>query len=142
MRGRVAVAVQAQLLVRESKARRPSIERAVHGGESLGEALIVPRQLQHVHPLIGIPAGRRNGTALLCSQLQVVVVNVVINAALRARHPVFPDLHREGPRGYFSAVLIDVNTVFIDVPTLFTAVMIARAIPAAIKPYSIAVVPD
>jgi len=28
------------------------------------------------------------------------------------------------------------------VPTLFTAVMIAIAIPAAIRPYSIAVAPD
>jgi hypothetical protein len=48
-----------------------------------------------------------------------------------------------GPaRSYFNAVLIAVNLVLSLVPTPFTAVMIASAMPAAINPYSMAVAPD
>jgi len=47
-----------------------------------------------------------------------------------------------GTRFHFSDVLIVLKLVLRAVPTLFTAVMIAIAIPAAIKPYSIAVAPD
>jgi hypothetical protein len=43
---------------------------------------------------------------------------------------------------YFKEVLIEVNFSFMVVPRPFTTVMIARAIPAAIRPYSIAVAPD
>ena len=43
---------------------------------------------------------------------------------------------------YFKELLIDVNLSFMVVPRLFTTVMIARAMPAAIRPYSIAVAPD
>ena len=43
---------------------------------------------------------------------------------------------------YFKAVPIELNSVLRLVPKLFTAVMIASAIPAAIRPYSIAVAPD
>jgi hypothetical protein len=43
---------------------------------------------------------------------------------------------------YFNELLIDVNLVLSLVPNPFTAAMIASEIPAAIKPYSIAVVPD
>ena len=43
---------------------------------------------------------------------------------------------------YFSEVLIELKLVLSLVPTPCTAVMIAIAIPAAIRPYSIAVAPD
>ena len=43
---------------------------------------------------------------------------------------------------YFNAVLTLLNSVLRLVPTPLTAVMIAIAIPAAIRPYSIAVAPD
>jgi len=49
---------------------------------------------------------------------------------------------REGLRPHFNEVLTLLNVPVRAVPTLFTAVMIAIAIPAAIKPYSIAVAPD
>ena len=47
-----------------------------------------------------------------------------------------------GGRNYFKELLIEPNLSFIVVPRLFTTVMIASAIPAAIRPYSIAVAPD
>ena len=43
---------------------------------------------------------------------------------------------------YFSAVETLVKIAFSDVPTVATTVMIATAMPAAIRPYSIAVAPD
>ncbi|EHR05086.1 hypothetical protein Bra471DRAFT_05897 [Bradyrhizobium sp. WSM471] len=43
---------------------------------------------------------------------------------------------------YFKELLIEVNFSFIVVPRPFTTVMIASAIPAAIRPYSIAVAPE
>jgi hypothetical protein len=43
---------------------------------------------------------------------------------------------------YFSEVLIEPKLVLSWVPTPCTAAMIARAMPAAIKPYSMAVAPD
>jgi hypothetical protein len=43
---------------------------------------------------------------------------------------------------YFSEVLTELNTVFRLVPRPLTAAMIARAIPAAISPYSMAVAAD
>jgi hypothetical protein len=47
-----------------------------------------------------------------------------------------------GGRNYFKELLIEPNLSFKLVPKLFTTVMIASAIPAAIRPYSIAVAPD
>ncbi|MET4042500.1 hypothetical protein ABIB68_001425 [Bradyrhizobium sp. F1.2.2] len=47
-----------------------------------------------------------------------------------------------GGGNYFKEVLIEVNFSFIVVPRPFTTVMIASAIPAAIRPYSIAVAPE
>jgi hypothetical protein len=44
--------------------------------------------------------------------------------------------------GYFNEVLIVTKFVESWVPRPFTAVMIAIAIPAAIRPYSMAVAPD
>ena len=44
-------------------------------------------------------------------------------------------------RNYFKELLIEPNLSFIVVPRLFTTVMIASAIPAAIRPYSIADAP-
>ena len=41
-----------------------------------------------------------------------------------------------------SELEIDVNWVFNPVPRPFTTAMMAKAIPAAIRPYSIAVAPD
>ena len=43
---------------------------------------------------------------------------------------------------YFSEVLMLLKVVLSVEPRPFTAAMIASAIPAAIKPYSIAVAPD
>jgi hypothetical protein len=45
-------------------------------------------------------------------------------------------------RAYFNDVLIDVNLVLSFAPSPFTTAMMASAMPAAIKPYSIAVAPD
>src|SRR3954469_6886768 len=47
-----------------------------------------------------------------------------------------------GGGNYFKEVLIEVNFSFIVVPRPFTTVMIASAMPAAIRPYSIAVAPE
>src|SRR3954471_14858854 len=47
-----------------------------------------------------------------------------------------------GGGNYFKEVLIEPNLSFNVVPRLFTTVMIANAMPAAIRPYSIAVAPD
>jgi hypothetical protein len=44
--------------------------------------------------------------------------------------------------GYFSELLMVLKFVDSWLPRPFTAVMIAIAIPAAIKPYSMAVAPD
>jgi hypothetical protein len=43
---------------------------------------------------------------------------------------------------YFNELLIEVNWVLRLLPRPFTTAIIASAIPAAIKPYSIAVAPD
>jgi hypothetical protein len=48
---------------------------------------------------------------------------------------------RKGPR-YFNEVLIDVKAPLRLLPSPFTAAMIASEIPAAIRPYSIAVAPE
>lgn len=48
---------------------------------------------------------------------------------------------REPIDRYFNEVLIDVNTVFRLVPRPLTTAIIASAIPAAIRPYSMAVAP-
>ena len=47
-----------------------------------------------------------------------------------------------GGGNYFKELLIEPNLSFKLVPRLFTTVMIASAMPAAIRPYSIAVAPD
>src|SRR5438309_2386419 len=47
-----------------------------------------------------------------------------------------------GGRNYFKELLIEPNFSFMVLPRLFTTVMMASAIPAAIRPYSIAVAPD
>jgi hypothetical protein len=44
--------------------------------------------------------------------------------------------------GYFNELLIELNMVFRLVPRPLTAAMIASEIPAAIRPYSMAVAPD
>jgi hypothetical protein len=57
------------------------------------------------------------------------------------RRPFSGDV-RTARSHYLSELLIEVNFVLSLVPSPFTTVMIARAIPAAINPYSIAVAPD
>jgi len=52
---------------------------------------------------------------------------------------MFPEKETEV---YFSELLIEVNCVLRFVPRPLTTAIIASAIPAAIKPYSIAVAPD
>jgi hypothetical protein len=47
-----------------------------------------------------------------------------------------------GSAAYFTAVEIDANTALRFVPKRFTAVMMARATPEAMRPYSMAVAPD
>ena len=51
-------------------------------------------------------------------------------------------LEKETGRTYFSELLIDENLSLSEVPRPFTTAIIARAMPAAISPYSIAVAPD
>jgi hypothetical protein len=46
------------------------------------------------------------------------------------------------PGSYFNEVLIEVNWLLRVLPRPFTTAIIASEIPAAIKPYSIAVAPD
>ena len=58
-----------------------------------------------------------------------------------SRMEKWPRREMEGGN-YFKEVLIEVNFSFIVVPRPFTTVMIASAIPAAIRPYSIAVAPE
>ena len=48
----------------------------------------------------------------------------------------------KGTRNYFKELLIEVKLVLSVVPRPFTAATIAIEIPAAIRPYSIAVAPD
>jgi hypothetical protein len=48
----------------------------------------------------------------------------------------------KGTKYYFNELFIVVNWALRLVPSPFTAAMIASAMPAAIKPYSIAVAPD
>jgi hypothetical protein len=49
---------------------------------------------------------------------------------------------RAGIKAYFSEVLIEVNLSLRLVPKPFTMAIIASEMPAAIRPYSIAVAPD
>ena len=49
---------------------------------------------------------------------------------------------KEAGKTYFSELLIEVNLSLSEVPRPFTTAIIARAMPAAISPYSIAVAPD
>ena len=49
---------------------------------------------------------------------------------------------KETARTYFNELLMLVKLVLSVEPRPFTAAMIASAIPAAIRPYSIAVAPD
>jgi hypothetical protein len=49
---------------------------------------------------------------------------------------------RMGTETYFNEVLIEANWVLRLDPKPFTTAIIASAIPAAIRPYSIAVAPD
>jgi hypothetical protein len=49
---------------------------------------------------------------------------------------------RRGENDYFSELLIDVNLSLSVPPKVFTIAIIASEIPAAIKPYSMAVAPD
>jgi len=51
------------------------------------------------------------------------------------------DCPAKADRIYLSEVLIEVNCVFRFVPRPLTTAMMASAIPAAIRPYSIAVAP-
>ena len=55
----------------------------------------------------------------------------------------FRFLHeKETGRNHFNELLTEVNLSLSVLPKPFTTAMIARAIPAAIRPYSIAVAPD
>jgi hypothetical protein len=49
---------------------------------------------------------------------------------------------RDGAAGYFNELLIELKLVLSVEPRPLTAAMMAREIPAAIRPYSIAVAPD
>jgi hypothetical protein len=53
-----------------------------------------------------------------------------------------PLLEKETGRNHFNELLIELNLSLRVLPRPFTTAMIARAIPAAIRPYSIAVAPD
>lgn len=49
---------------------------------------------------------------------------------------------RKGAPGYFRELLIEVNLSLRFVPRPFTTAIIASEMPAAIRPYSMAVAPD
>jgi hypothetical protein len=51
------------------------------------------------------------------------------------------DVRRSDERAYFNAVCTDVKVVFRLLPVLWTATMMATEMPAAMRPYSIAVAP-
>ena len=59
-------------------------------------------------------------------------------AHLPASGSILDGLYR---KDYLSELLTDVNTLLRLVPSPFTATMIAMEIPAAIRPYSMAVAP-
>ena len=54
----------------------------------------------------------------------------------------FLGVRRKLTETYFSELLIEVNFSFRVVPRPLTAAMMASEIPAAIRPYSMAVAPD
>ena len=59
-----------------------------------------------------------------------------------ACRPAGADVRRSDEHAYFNAVCTDVKVVFRLLPVLWTATMIATEMPAAMRPYSIAVAPD
>lgn len=63
---------------------------------------------------------------------------------LSLKQPLYEEIAppSEERRNYFKELLIEPNLSLTVVPRLFTTVMIAKAIPAAMRPYSIAVAPD
>ena len=67
---------------------------------------------------------------------------MTISAAMIGLISGYGPAYRTPNTSYFSELLIDVNFVLSLVPIPFTTAMIASAIPAAIKPYSMAVAPD
>jgi hypothetical protein len=57
-------------------------------------------------------------------------------------HQVQSVTHPEGPPSYFNWLDMELKVVFSFVPVPFTTAMIATEMPAASRPYSIAVAPD
>jgi hypothetical protein len=92
---------------------------------------------------IGLPRRTRKSRSMLVASLRVCDDNEKIppdeNPAGLASVRVLP---LTSTRLHFRAVPIELKFVLSAEPTPFTAVMIAIAMPAAIKPYSIAVAPD
>ena len=76
-------------------------------------------------------------------QAQLDFVDGYFNSHASPRPLNWPQCRRPAPVfAYFSAVPMDVNSLLIVVPSVFTAAIIASAMPAAISPYSIAVAPE
>lgn len=64
------------------------------------------------------------------------------NGIFSTSQPTPKQPQANGLQVYFNDVLIDVNLALSVVPSPLTAAIIARLMPAAIRPYSIAVAPD
>ena len=110
-------------------------------------------------PLLGVPivlalTARyvRLQVFMLAMSLALAVTNAISAIVTAVRADVAPKAKSPAEDGaletvrsrrpYFRLVEIEVNLVFSVVPRLFTTVMIASAMPAAIRPYSMAVAPD
>ena len=90
-------------------------------------ALVISRRWRPQHtPLQWVTSNRRFGFPARHK------VNQKRKMPVQSRHS----------RAYFTAVEIDANVVLRLVPTPFRTVMSANAMPAAMRPYSMAVVPD
>jgi hypothetical protein len=75
----------------------------------------------------------KHGTRLIAWSVSLTIQNRLAEAvSFNVREFDWP---------YFRDVLMDVNLVLTLVPSPFTAAMMASEIPAAIKPYSMAVAP-
>src|SRR5258708_11301169 len=122
------------------RAPPPPAPRAPRG---CANALPASRQrASHLLPADRERVPGQNGPAFGCSKSADACRNA--RAELRARRALVPSklmsiVSLRLMQRYFSDELTEVNTVFRLVPSPLTAAMIARAMPAAMRPYSMAV---
>src|ERR1700759_907431 len=101
------------------------------------------RQADQFDRLIAAPAGQGNSGRRAGGGIGFTHTHAISPSAETTKAP-----ERPGPLplvqtvAYFSEELIEVNLVFRLEPRPFTTAMIASEMPAAMRPYSIAVAPD